>query len=518
MIIFHHRNDYIFVVNIILTTMTFIKRITRGNFVYLAEVKSIREGDKVRHKHIRYIGKEVDGKKILSSSISNIEIESVRVYGPLMVLHHIAQGINLPTLLGEYGNEILSMVYAHCVEPKSINRMERWFEKTDLNFILDIPNVTESSLLDALDSINKIGPEQLQKEIFNEVRKKYDIDTSGVLYDVTNTYFYGNKCPWGKLGKSKEKQNDKPLVQIGLGVTRKDGIPLFHKTFDGNIHDSRTLQAVLPMFQEFNIKEGFFVYDRGIPSKENILDVKNLGWETICGLPIRDDLKPMVEKIIKQGSIVNIDNRIPLSKTAMYAVSVIHQIGEVKGKLLVCFNNKMKTAIQESRYDEIQSAQKRLQKKKNIKTGLEKYFDKNENPMQSEITIAEQFDGYSCIFSTKDIPNDEIVRIYFEKDLVEKAFQNLKGVVALKPIRHWLYDRVEGHIFICYLAYLLLSLLKFKLKKIKMSPIEALRELETLYKIYMKDTVKGFEVTKLVKLSTRQEQILRAVDRKLMKV
>lgn len=498
--------------------MTFIKRIKKDGRVYLAEVKSIREGKKVRHKHIRYIGKEANGKQILSSSISNVEIESVRVYGPLMVLNHIAQGINLPKVLGEFGEEILSMVYAHCVEPKSINRMQRWFEKTDLNFILDLHKVTESSLLDALDSINKYGPEQIQKEIFDEVRKKYDIDTTGVLYDVTNTYFYGNRCPWGKKGKSKEKRNDKPLVQIGLGVTRKDGIPLFHKTFDGNIHDSRTLQAVLPLFKEYNIKEGFFVYDRGIPSKENLLDVKNLGWQTICGLPIREDLKPLVRKIIKQKSLVNLKNRIPLSKTAMYAVSVSHQIGGVKGKLLVCFNNKMKTAIQESRYDEIQSAQLRLQKKKNIKTGLKKYFDKDGNPMQSEITKAEQFDGYSCIFSTKHIPNEEIVRIYFEKDLVEKAFQNLKGVVALKPIRHWLYDRVEGHIFICYLAYLLLSLLKYKLKKIKMNPIEALRELETLYKVYMKDTVKGFEVTKLVKLTKKQEDILRAVDRKLLKM
>lgn len=498
--------------------MVFVRKLKNKSGTYLVEVESYRENGKVKQRYKRYIGKEVDGKRILSSSISNIEIESVRVYGPLMVLHSLAQEINLPEILGEYGEEILSMVYAHCVEPKSINQMERWFEKTDLNFILDLHRVTESQLLDALDSINKLGFEQIQKEIFNEVKNKYDIDTSGVLYDVTNTYFYGNKSPWGKRGKSKEKQNDKPLVQIGLGVTRKDGIPLFHKTFDGNIHDARTLQAVLPMFKEYNIQEGIFVYDRGIPSKENLLDVKNLGWDTICGLPIQDHLKPIVREIIRQNNLVSIKNRVQLSKTAMYAVSIKHQIGGIKGKLLVCFNNKMKTAIQESRYDEVQSAQLRLQNKKNIKSGLKKYFDKDKNPTQKEITKAEEFDGYSCIFSTKNIPNEEIVKIYFEKDLVEKAFQNLKGVIALRPIRHWLYDRVEGHIFICYLAYLLLSLLRYKLKNIKISPIEALMELESLYKVYMKDTVKGFELSKLVKLTKKQEDILRAVDKKLLKV
>ena len=497
--------------------MAFTRRLKTKSGTYLVEVESYRQNGKIKQRYVRYIGKEVDGKKILSSSISNIEIESVKVYGPLMVLNQIAQEINLSKILGEYGNEILSMVYAHCVEPKSVNQMESWFEKTDLNFILDLHSITESQLLDAIDSINKYGSEKIQKEIFNEVRKKYDIDTSGVLYDVTNTYFYGSKCPWGKKGKSKEKQNDKPLVQIGLGVTRNDGIPLFHKTFDGNIHDARTLQAVLPIFKEYNIKEGFFVYDRGIPSKENLTDVKNMNWETICGIPIRDNLKPIVRRMIKQKNLVNIKNRIPLSKTAMYARSMAHEIGGIKGKLIVCFNNKMKTAIQESRYDEIQSAQLRLEKKKNIKNGLTKYFDKEWNPLQNEINRAEEFDGYSCIFSTKLISNEEIVRIYFEKDLVEKAFQNLKGVIALRPIRHWLYDRVEGHIFICYLAYLLLSLLRYKLKKIKMSPLEALRELETLYKVYMKDTVKGFELTKLVRLTKKQEDILRAVDKKLLK-
>ena len=498
--------------------MVFIRKLKNKHGTYLVEVESYREDGKVKQRYKRYIGKESDGKTILSSSISNIDIESVKVYGPLLVLHHLAQEINLQTILGEYGEELLSMVYAHCVEPKSINQMERWFEKTDLNFMLDLHRVTESRLLDALDSINKYGSEKIQKDIFESVKEKYDLDTSGILYDVTNTYFYGNKCQWGKRGKSKEQRNDKPLVQIGLGVTRKDGIPLFHKTFDGNIHDARTLQGVLPLFKEYGIKKGFFVYDRGIPSKENLTDVEELGWETICGIPIHDHLKSVVRQNIRQKNVISINNRVPLSKTAMYAISRKHQIGNIHGKLIVCFNNKMKTAIQESRYDEIQSAQARLQKKKNIKSGLEKYFDAAMNPMQKEITLAEEFDGYSCIFSTQQIQNDEVVRIYFEKDLVEKAFRSMKGVVALRPIRHWLYDRVEGHIFICYLAYLLLSLLQYRLKKIKVSAIDALRELETIYKVYMKDSVKGFEVTKLVKFTKRQEDILKAVDKKLLKV
>ncbi len=94
-----------------------------------------------------------------------------------------------------------------------------------------------------------------------------------------------------------------------------------------------------------------------------------------------------------------------------------------------------------------------------------------------------------------------MVRVYFDKDLIEKAFQNLKGVIKIQPIRHWLYHRVIAHVFICYLAYLLLSLLKLRLKKIEMSPVEALRELDSLYKVYLRDEKKNFKVSRLVALT-----------------
>jgi hypothetical protein len=66
---------------------------------------------------------------------------------------------------------------------------------------------------------------------------------------------------------------------------------------------------------------------------------------------------------------------------------------------------------------------------------------------------------------------------------------------------------------LCYLAYLLLSLLKIYLNKINISPIEALKELETMYKVYMRDTKKGFNLSRVVTLTKKQETILKSVDK-----
>ena len=112
--------------------------------------------------------------------------------------------------------------------------------------------------------------------------------------------------------------------------------------------------------------------------------------------------------------------------------------------------------------------------------------------------------------------NTEILRLYFhEKDVVEKAFQSIKGIVKIQPIRHWLYNRVTAHVFICYLSYILLTLLKLKVKKLNISAAEALCELETLYKVYMRDKKKGFKVEKTIALTKIQEKILKAVNKSL---
>ena len=116
-----------------------------------------------------------------------------------------------------------------------------------------------------------------------------------------------------------------------------------------------------------------------------------------------------------------------------------------------------------------------LSKNKKIKDGLEKYLTPSGRLRKFELDKSEEFDGYSCLFSTKRILGEEMVNLYFNKDVVEKAFRTLKGVTSLRPIRHWLYNRVTAHIFICYLSYFLLSILKMKLQKIGISPDQALK-------------------------------------------
>lgn len=495
--------------------MSFIRKIKRNGKIYLAEVENKWANGTCVQRHIRYVGREADGKTILSSSISDVTIDKVKLHGPLLVLNHLAQEIGLSEALGDYGDEILSLVYAHCLDYKSINHMTSWFERTDLNMILDLEELTEKRLLAALDSLEEQNQEVLQRRIFENVCKRYDLDTKGLVYDVTNTYLYGKKCPLGKWGKDKEGVLGRPLIQIGLGVTQKEGIPLFHKTYEGNIHDSRTFQDAITHFEDYKIKDGMVVFDRGIPSEKICEEIEALEWKVLCGLPANEGLKQFVRPILKKEFFLDLKHRVRLGGSVFYVMTKPYSIGTVRGTLAFCFNERKKHDLKESRYDEIEQARGQLSQNKPIKIGLEGLFSKSGHVIPARLAEEEELDGYSFIFTTASLSPNEMVKLYFDKDLVEKAFQSLKGVVRLRPIRHWLYNRVIAHVFICYLAYLLLSLLKLRLKKMGLSPVTALQELDTLYKVYLRDSRKGFELSRMVALSRHQEKIMKTIDKKL---
>jgi len=496
--------------------MSYIKRSKRKGKVYLSEVETKRINGKVVTRHIRYLGKEADGKTILCSSLSHVEVEQVKIYGPLLVLNYIAQQINLPSLLGQYGNEILSMVYAHCLDYESVNHMPSWYERTDLSMLLDLDGLTEERLLNALDSLEAQDAVELQKAIFESVRSSYELNTKGIIYDVTNTYLYGKRCPLGRLGKDKEGVKGRPLIQIGLGVTQEDGVPVFHKAFHGNIHDSRTLQDLLTPLRSFGLRGGLMIFDRGISSKKNQFYINTLHWKVLCGLPIEAGLKRILRPLIRDQQFLELKNRVKLNKTIFYVRTVPHAIAGVRGKLAFCFNEKKRRELKESRYDEIEQARLLVKKGKPIKAGLSQFFAKDGRLLLNRVRDAEEFDGYSALFTTASYSKDKMVKMYFDKDLVEKAFQSLKGIIKLRPIRHWLYNRVIAHVFICYLSYLLLSLLQIKLRKTGFSPVAALKELDTLYKVYLKDAKKEFKLQRVVALNKNQEKILRAIDKKLL--
>jgi len=497
-------------------TMSFIRRIKRQGHVYLAEVENKWIHGKCVQRHIRYVGREADGQTVLSASLSEVEVDQIKLYGPLLVLNHLAKEIQLADQLGPYSQEILSLVYAHCLDYRSLNHMPSWFERTDLNYLLNLEGLTEKRLVGALDSLEALDAEVWQRQLFEIVRRQYRLRPSGVIYDVTNPYLYGDHCPLAKPGHDKEEVKGRPLIQIGLGVTQEEGLPIFHQVFDGNVHDARTLQDLVTRFRTYQIGPGLFIYDRGIVSKRNLQDIKRLHWDTLCGVPLNEHLKKFWRPWTDPQQLMQLSRRQRVGQTVFYVQLQPYSLGDVPGHLAFCLNERQQRDSRESRRDEVLYAQKLLAEGKSIKPGLERFFDSQGSLLSEKLAEAEEFDGYSCLFCTRSLPEDKMLSLYFNKDVVEKAFRTLKGITQLRPVRHWLAERVRAHVFLCYLAYLLLSLLQYRLRKTDFTAESALLELNTMYKVYLRDAKHRFHLSRVVALNKRQELILKTIDKSLL--
>jgi hypothetical protein len=496
----------------IIYTMSFIRKIKRGTSVYLAEVQNTWVDGKVVQKHIRYVGKEVDNKPFLTGSVERASVDRVAIYGPLLILDEIAKELGLSALLGEAGEYLLSLAYAHCVSPDGVSGLAQWYQKTEIENLLDIPEVSYKKLLETIDAVD--DPAGVQRRIFRRLKEVLNVSPSGYFYDLTNVYFYGLCCPLAKRGHNADGRTD-PQIQIGLAVTQKEGLPIFHKVYEGHIFDARTLPDILREFEEGEIRDVCLVWDRGVSSRLNIREARRLGYHVLCGLALKEGLKKEADRLLGDD-LVSMKHRVRLKNATFYVKKKRYVAEGIRGYLALCLNEKERQATHERRYDAIDDALRRLKEKKPIKEGLRKYLH-GRGINHRVLAEAERYDGLSVVFSSRDLDEEEMVKGYFEKDRVEKSFRCMKSVLEMDKVRFWLANRVRGHIFVCYLAYLLLSVLEYKLNGTGLTATTALETMSSMYRVYLTDPKSKNKFVKTVTLSKAQEEILKKVNPHFLK-
>jgi transposase len=234
-------------------------------------------------------------------------------------------------------------------------------------------------------------------------------------------------------------------------------------------------------------------------------------------MPLNEGLKKFWRPCADPQQLMQLPHRHRVGQTVFYTCVRPYQLDGVRGNSALCLNERLQRDARESRRDEVLHAEKLLAQGKSIKAGLERFFDPRGRLLATELADAEEFDGYSCIFCTRPLPEDQMLSLYFDKEMIEKAFRSLKGITQLRPVRHWLAERVHAHVFLCYLAYLLLSLLQYRLRRTNFTAESALLELGSMHKVYLRDAKNRFHLSRVVMLTKKQELILKTVDKALLK-
>lgn len=455
--------------------MAFIRKIKKGNSVYLAEVENFREDGKVKQRVIRYVGKEENGEVVRKISSDKIEIEAVKKYLDYKVIDEIAKKLSLYELLGDKSKYILLLVYTQLISRKPIYKLPAYLEQTALKEILGLEKIIDKQLYEAIDQLDEIEFSDIEKKIFEKL--SYNIkDRKALLVDVTDTYFNGSQADW-KSRRGKDGKYSK-LIQIALAVTKEQGFPILHRVYEGNISNTKIFEEIIAesRLKEFEI----IVLDRGMISYQSIEELRKINQQLISGIRVNEKIEREILSKIEREEIYQPEHMVKLKNTQVY----VKEFDFKEGKLLAIYNPQL----------EIIKRQQSMEDIENYKANKAKFM------------------GYSLIYHTTEYSYDYVVKTYFQRDIIEKAYREIKTTINLNPIRKYRISHIKAHIKICYIAYAILSYIKYKLRKTEISAVSALEQLQSVYKVELSSAKENFKWSKVVTLNNQQKKILKLLE------
>jgi hypothetical protein len=110
--------------------MAFIRKIKKGDAVYLVKVESYREDGKVKQRVLEYVGKEENGAPVQKVDINKLDATNVKQYADISILYQLAKELNLNYLLGKHHKPIIALLIAHLLCKSSILKMGKWIEQS----------------------------------------------------------------------------------------------------------------------------------------------------------------------------------------------------------------------------------------------------------------------------------------------------------------------------------------------------------------------------------------------------
>jgi transposase len=352
----------------------------------------------------------------------------------------------------------------------------------------------------------------IEHALYLRLRDLFSLKVDLVFYDLTSTYFEGHGPPRAAHGHSRD---GKPRNrQVLVGVVMVDQWPIAHHVFRGNVRDATTVPQVLgDLDQRFGLRRVVFVGDRGMVTAANLDQLRSQGQGYVVGLNRRrrEDVYRYIERATGPWTECPIGHtareKTDPPRTRVQEVSadqpgvrifVVHsdeRLAYERGQRLPAMERtRAQLAALERRVAtgkltdpaQIGAAAARILDRWHgyryydwaYTAGRFRFF---EHPINLPREVA--YEGKYVIQTEEPhLTPVEAVQIYKELSEVERAFANLKDVIELRPIYHRTDPRVEAHIFVATLAFLLHRALEKKLKAagLDLSATEALQVLRTV--------------------------------------
>ena len=366
-----------------------------------------------------------------------------------------------------------------CHPSSELHIAEHYYQSTALPDLLGVPSqkVNHHRLYRALDQLLP-HKEALESHLRNRLGTLFALDYDLLLYDVTSTYFEGlcEGNPQAQRGYSRDKRSDCKQVCIGLVVSR-DGMPIGYEVFAGNRNDVTTWQEIVTtMESRYGRANRIWCGDRGMMSQANLEFMQSGDRRYIIGASkgtlrkFERELLAEDWRTIREGLEVKMCPS-PDGGKETYILCRSRERREKEKAMHERFEHRIDEALEKIRA----SCEKRQWAKEVIDRRVGKIMAKNSRAAGLYEVSVREVDGRAVVSWQKnatwrqwatlnegcyllrtnvtDWSAEDLWQAYIQLTEAEAAFRIHKSDLRIRPVWHQTQERVQAHILVCFLAY-----------------------------------------------------------------
>jgi transposase len=439
-----------------------------------------------------------DGSEHLTVPVrlKGIRVERSRQFGDVYVALALWRGTGLEELcerLLPVGKERIAwakmaavLVAARFCEPSSeLHIAEDWYRRTALCDLLQLGDgeVNKDRLYRSLDHL-LVHKSALEAHLSQRCGELFAVQNDVLLYDITSTYFEGQAeaNPLAQRGYSRDHRPDCKQVCIALVVTF-DGFPLGYEVFAGNTHDCRTLQTIVAIMEaRHGVLGRVWITDRGIASADNLAWLRQTGRRYIIGAP-KSELKKFASALaaadgwrtVHQGVEVKLTRHPETEETVILCRSDDRRSKE--RAMHDKFSRRIETALERLAVRVTRSKRhldpapvnrqigRILQQNQRAAARFTVELEPDACPAGFRLHVAynASFDDWAALSegayllrsNITDWNDEQLWKGYIQLTQAEAAFRIQKDQLNVRPIWHQRSERVQAHILVCFLAFVL---------------------------------------------------------------
>jgi len=354
--------------------------------------------------------------------------------------------------------------------------------------------------------------DSIEEKLSVVLRERFSLTPEALLYDTTNFFNYIEATTPSKLacaGHNKDSHHHLRQVGLAMCVDKEWGIPLFHRLYRGNGHDTKTFSQMVgdlirQMTETFDeLEQLVLVLDKGNNTGENFQTLHGkIAWVgSLVPSHFPDLLElPLTQYIGKyeksqyfrlQREVMGIDCALVLTYNPALAHKQEHSlqrgIEKLKDKIQRRWSElKRVPQCVPASVISIQKAD-RYGKFLNIqcREGLPHF-----ETVEEEVEKRRRRIGKHILFSDQIKAESEwIIRQYKSKEMIEDGFKLLKSpdLIRFRPCRHWTDTKIRAFGFCCVMALVVIRVMlrDAELADLKMSANVLKEELSDLKQIIM---------------------------------